>query len=77
MAAAVGAPTAPLFSSLLGDATKWDNYPSDYHVLNASFGCGTAAAASLQAPNCHDSLAQLATRTPVVVAFVSEAEISF
>jgi hypothetical protein len=70
------AAATPLFSSLFGDATKWDNYQSDYGILSASFGRGTAAT-SLQAPLCRDGLAQLATRTPVVVAFVSDTECDY
>lgn len=73
MAAAVP-PTVPLFSALYGDPTKWENFASDYAVLNAAFGKGTGGAASLQAPQCRDGLVQLSTRTPVVLAFVCDAE---
>jgi hypothetical protein len=64
----------PLFSALYGDPTKWDNFASDYPTLNASFGKGTTAVPSLQSNLCRDGLAQLATRTPVALAFVSDAE---
>ena len=64
----------PLFSALYGDPTKWDNFTSDYPTLNASFGKGTTAVPSLQSNLCRDGLAQLATRTPVALAFVSDAE---
>ena len=68
---------APLFSALFGDASRWENFVSDYPVLHASFGKGTNAAQPLAAPACRDGLAQLATRTPVVLAFVLDSECDY
>lgn len=65
------AAAAPLFSQLFGDASKWENFSPTYGVLTDHFACGAAAMA---APQCRDGLVQLATRTPVVVAFVTDAE---
>jgi hypothetical protein len=67
MAAAVPA----LYSHLFGDVSKWENFAPSYGVLADHFASGAAATA---APQCRDGLVQLATRTPVVLAFVTDAE---
>jgi hypothetical protein len=70
MAAAIPAPQA-LYSLLFGDASKWENFAPDYNVLSNYFENGAPAATANQ---CCDGLAGLATRTPVVVALVSDNE---
>ena len=62
----------PLFSALFADAAQWDNPAPDYDALIVLLG-GTAAGAG--APAVYDrnqtaaGLANLATRSPTVVAF--------
>jgi hypothetical protein len=70
--AAVGPPS--LFSQLYGDATKWENPDPSYTTLADSYGSGAGA---VDGPSCRDGLVQLTTRSPVAVAFVSEAECDY
>jgi hypothetical protein len=65
------AAVADLFSTLYRDAAKWENPTPDYETLANSFG---ATATAVTAPVCRDGLVQLSTRSPIVIAFVSEDE---
>jgi hypothetical protein len=67
----MAAATPALFSSLFGDAVQWENFSPSYDVLTSHFANGANVT---QAPACRDGLVQLATRTPVVLAVVSDAE---
>jgi hypothetical protein len=71
MAAAIPALPQALYSLLFGDASQWENFAPDYTVLSNYFGNGAPASSATQ---CRDALAGLATRTPVVVALVSDTE---
>ena len=61
----------PLFSTLFDDPAQWDNANPSYATLCTTYGHSATAAT---APNARAGLAALATRAPVVLAFVTNAE---
>jgi hypothetical protein len=67
----MAAANSALFSTLFGDAAQWENFAPSYNVLTDHFANGANAT---QSPACRDGLVQLATRTAVVLALVSDAE---
>jgi hypothetical protein len=69
---ATAAPPLP-FSSLYGDATHWANPTPAFATLAFNFGANAGEGASLSMVCCA-GLAQASTLSPLVVAFVSNAE---
>jgi hypothetical protein len=72
MAAAV--PPRATFSALYGDPTQWEAPAPDYTTLSAYLGKGTAARAAATPVECRDGLAATATRSLVVLAFVTTSD---
>jgi hypothetical protein len=67
------AATPSTFSSLYGDATRWVNLTPSFATLATNFGADAGASASLSMV-CRAGLARASTLSPLVVAFVSNAE---
>jgi hypothetical protein len=64
----------PAFSQIYGDPALWASPSPDYNLLTARFGPGVAPAAATTAADCRTGLAQTCALSPVVVAFVADAE---
>ena len=70
---AIMAAPPPLFSDLYGDATKWDEPNPDYNALilrlGGVAGTGAGAVALFDRDATAHALANLATRSPTLIAF--------
>jgi hypothetical protein len=63
-----------LFSALYGDGSYWELPTPDYVSLSKWFGAGSAANIAATPNECHNGLAGTAARSPMVVAFVTDAD---